>query len=252
MNNARQRRIIKITGIILFITLVASVVYSLVRFFIAPSELAEGEPYEKVRSDYLLMLVQCLLGVLVMMLPSFFERRLKVVVPNVMVIMYFAFLYCAIYLGEIHNFYYVIPYWDTVLHAFSGGMLGALGFIFVDILNKDKKVRVSLTPFFIAVFAFSFALAVGALWEIYEFSFDALLGLNLQKHSTETGVALVGTEALRDTMSDIIVDAISALVVVVVGYFTEKKNRRESSAVDLMEKNKYSEDRGTVGSREAS
>ena len=166
-----------------------------------------------------------------MMLPSFLERRLKVVVPSIIVIMYFVFLYCAIYLGEIHNFYYVIPHWDTVLHAFSGGMLGALGFIFVDILNKDTKVRVSLTPFFIAVFAFCFALAAGALWEIYEFSFDCLLGLNLQKHSTEMGVALVGSEALYDTMTDIIVDSLSALSVVTVGYFAEKKNRRESPAV---------------------
>lgn len=236
MDEKRQKRLIRIIGIILFVTLVASVIYSLVRFIIAPSEVAEGEPYQKIKSDYLLMMVQCLLGVIVMMLPTFFERRLKVVVPNVMVIMYFVFLYCAIYLGEIHNFYYVVPHWDTILHAFSGGMLGALGFIFIDILNKNKNVRLSLTPFFNAVFAFSFALAVGALWEIYEFSFDALLGLNLQKHTTETGIALVGTQALADTMEDIIVDALSALAVVTVGFLTERKSRRSSNAVDITTK----------------
>lgn len=232
MTVKKTKSIIKIMGVILFATLIASVVYSLIRFIMAPTETSENEPYLKVKSDYLLMMVQCLLGVFVMMLPSFFERRLKIVVPNSMVIMYFVFLYCAIYLGEIHNFYYVIPHWDTVLHAFSGGMLGALGFIFVDILNKDKTVRVSLTPFFISVFAFSFALAVGALWEIYEFSFDSLLGLNLQKHSNEMGVALVGRQALSDTMEDIIVDAVSALVVVTVGYFTEKGKRQRSCALN--------------------
>lgn len=232
MTVKKTKSIIKIMGVILFATLIVSVVYSLIRFIMAPTETSENEPYLKVKSDYLLMMVQCLLGVFVMMLPSFFERRLKIVVPNSMVIMYFVFLYCAIYLGEIHNFYYVIPHWDTVLHAFSGGMLGALGFIFVDILNKDKTVRVSLTPFFISVFAFSFALAVGALWEIYEFSFDSLLGLNLQKHSNEMGVALVGRQALSDTMEDIIVDAVSSLVVVTVGYFTEKGKRQRSCALN--------------------
>lgn len=232
MTVKKTKSIIKIMGVILFATLIVSVVYSLIRFIMAPTETSENEPYLKVKSDYLLMMVQCLLGVFVMMLPSFFERRLKIVVPNSMVIMYFVFLYCAIYLGEIHNFYYVIPHWDTVLHAFSGGMLGALGFIFVDILNKDKTVRVSLTPFFISVFAFSFALAVGALWEIYEFSFDSLLGLNLQKHSNEMGVALVGRQALSDTMEDIIVDAVSALVVVTVGYFTEKGKCQRSCALN--------------------
>jgi uncharacterized membrane protein YjdF len=102
-------------------------------------------------------------------------------------------------------------------------MLGALGFVLVDILNKDSKVAVDLSPFFVAAFAFCFALAVGALWEVYEFSFDAVLGLNMQKHTTESGVALVGKTALSDTMKDIIIDALAALVVSVLGYILNKR-----------------------------
>ena len=108
-------------------------------------------------------------------------------------------------------------------------MLGALGFILVDLLNKDQKVHVNLSPFFISLFAFCFALAVGALWEIYEFSFDALLGLNMQKHTTETGAALVGTAALADTMKDIIVDALAALAVSIIGGITAKKRKKQSN-----------------------
>lgn len=224
--SAEQRsKAARIIGIILFVSLVLSVVYSFIRFCMAPAEPLDDQMYEKVKADYLLMFVQCLLGTVVMMLPSVLARRFKVVVPNAIVILYFVFLYCAIYLGEMHNFYYVVPHWDTILHAFSGAMLGALGFILVDLLNQDQHIRVSLSPFFVAVFAFCFALTVGALWEIYEFSFDALLGLNMQKHTTEAGVALVGTKALADTMKDIIVDALAALGVAVFGYITERKRR---------------------------
>ena len=223
--NDRRKKAVKIIGVILFVTLIGSLIYSFVRFCLAPAEIAE-DTYEKVKADYLLMVVQCFLGTLVMMLPSFLERKFKVVVPSAVVIMYFVFLYCAIYLGEIRNFYYLVPYWDSILHAFSGAMLGALGFILVDLLNKDEHVRVSLSPFFVSVFAFCFALAVGSVWEVYEFSCDAVMGLNMQKHTTEAGIALSGGAALSDTMKDIIVDALSALAVAVFGYVTKIKKKK--------------------------
>ena len=225
----RHSKSARITGIFLLVTLICSVIYSFVRFLMAPTEPPDDQTVTKVKTDYLLMLVQCLLGTLVMMLPSILAKKFKVVVPSMIVILYFVFLYCAIYLGEIHNFYYVIPHWDTILHAFSGAMLGALGFILVDLLNKDKNIRVSLSPFFVAVFAFCFALAIGSLWEVYEFTFDSILGLNMQKHTTEAGVALAGVWALSDTMKDIIVDAASALVVAIIGYVSEKKSRQTVS-----------------------
>ncbi len=225
----RHSKVARIVGIFLLVTLVCSVIYSFVRFLMAPAEPPDDQTFTKVKTDYLLMLVQCLLGTLVMMLPSILAKKFKVVVPSMIVILYFVFLYCAIYLGEIHNFYYIVPHWDTILHAFSGAMLGALGFILVDLLNKDQNVRVSLSPFFVAVFAFCFALAIGSLWEVYEFTFDSILGLNMQKHTTDAGVALVGIQALSDTMKDIIVDAASALAVAIIGYVSEKKSRQAVS-----------------------
>ena len=224
----RKREPVKIVGIILLITLIISVVYSFVRFLMAPTEVIDASEYVKVKSDYLLMLTQCLLGLVVMSLPSMLNRRWKIVVPNTIIILYYIFLYCAIYLGEVFDFYYRIPFWDNLLHAFSGAMLGALGFVLVDILNKDSHVRVNLSPFFVSLFAFSFALAVGALWEVYEFSFDALLGLNMQKHTTQDGTLLVGNAALFDTMIDIIIDAVAALLVAVLGCVLGKHKEKRS------------------------
>jgi len=133
--------------------------------------------------------------------------------------MYFIFLYCAIYLGEVRNFYYIIPYWDLILHAFSGAMLGALGFSLVSYFNDMEVLETHLSPFFVALFAFCFALASGAVWEIYEFLADSLLGTNMQKFILADGTVLAGHAALRDTMTDLIVDALSALTVTVIGYY---------------------------------
>ena len=223
---ANRKRSGRIVANILFISLAVSVVFSLIRLIMAPAAAPEGVEM-KVKSDYALMLIQCVMGLAVMLVPSFISRRWNVDIPNFIYILYYVFLYCAVFLGEVFEFYYLIPHWDTILHAFSGAMLGALGFILVTMLNDAEKVRVSLSPFFVCLFAFCFALASGAVWEIYEFSFDGLLGLNMQKFALENGEQLVGRAALRDTMKDIIVDALAALGVAVAGYFSI---RRQSDA----------------------
>lgn len=203
-------------------TLVASSLFSLVNIIISPAEPVEADEFQKLRSDYVLMLLQCMMGIAVMFLPSILERRLKINIPGFMHIVFIIFLYAAIYLGEVRSFYYLIPNWDTILHTFSGAMVGALGFSIVKLLNESDKVQISLSPLFVAIFAFSFALAVGVLWEIYEFTFDKLLGLNMQKFALENGTPLVGREALSDTMKDLIVDAAGALATSIIGYISLK------------------------------
>ena len=222
----------KTIAFVLFLTLVLSVLYALTRFILAPSEIPEGEQFTKVKSDYLLMFTQCLLGLAVMSLPTIITHKLRLMVPNAMCILYYVFLYCAIFLGEIFSFYYLIPHWDLYLHAMSGAMLGALGFILVDWLNKDEHVKLSMSPVFVSLFAFSFALAVGALWEIYEFAFDRALGLNMQKFRNEDGTLLIGASALRDTMEDLIIDGVSAAAVTILGPITNLRRKKKKEASD--------------------
>lgn len=221
----RKRDWKRITGVFLFISLLFSIIFIILRILKSPSSNVE-DVYTKVKSDYVLMLLQCFLGIIVMFIPSLIERKMYIDIPNKMEVMYFVFLYCAIYLGEVRNFYYLIPYWDMILHAFSGAMLGALGFSLVSYFNDMKILETHLSPFFVALFAFCFALAAGTVWEIYEFSVDVLLGTNMQKYITVEGVQLVGQAALWDTMWDLIVDALSSLTVTVIGYFTIKNEKK--------------------------
>lgn len=226
-NNERVVNWKKHTGNFLFITLLLSIIYIIVKITIAPAEAASADSFTKVKSDYVLMLIQCLLGLVVMMIPSMIERRWSIDIPDRMEILFYIFLYLAIYLGEVRNFYYLIPHWDTILHAFSGGMLGALGFSLVNILNKSDRLQFDLSPFFVALFAFCFALAAGGVWEIYEYAMDGILTLNMQKFALADGTQLVGHMALSDTMYDLMVDAISALVISAIGYQSIKKPKSE-------------------------
>lgn len=217
-------------GRILFVSLALAVVFSVIRLIQAPVSLPEGAEFQKVKSDYLLMVTQCTLGLIVMLLPSAISRRWSFSIPDFIYVLYYVFLYCAVFLGEVFSFYYLVPHWDTILHTFSGAMLGALGFILVDLLNRAENVRVSLSPLFVSLFAFCFALAAGAVWEIYEYTCDCVMGLNMQKYATEQGVQLIGQAALRDTMKDIIFDSLAALAVSTAGYFSGIRRRRQLSA----------------------
>lgn len=209
-------------GQIVLVLLGISVIYAVYMLFTAPSGVPDNG-FEKVKSDYVLTLLQCLVGVIVMFIPSVIEKKFSVDIPDVMEMLYFVFLFCAIYLGEVRDFYYRIPSWDLILHMFSGAMLGALGFVLVSFFNDSEKVNMQLSPIFVTLFAFCFALAAGTLWEIYEFLADGLLGTNMQKFITADREVLVGRDALADTMEDLIVDALSSLAVCIIGFFTLKK-----------------------------
>ena len=205
---------------IVTVTLVASIVFISIAMALAPTE--TDETGVRVKGDYVLMLAQCILGVFALALPSILQHRVQLAIPSNMLVLYAVFLYCAIYLGEVRAFYYNVPNWDTILHTFSGAMLGALGFSFITFLNKTDRVPMNLSPVFVATFAFCFAVSLGVVWEIYEFAADGILHTNMQKFGLEDGTPFLGREALMDTMEDLIVDSIGAAVMSVIGYISLK------------------------------
>lgn len=215
----------KILSYFVIITLVSTIVFLVFAINKAPTVTDPNEPFVRIKSDYALMLCQCILGVVAMLLPGMLEHRLKIEIPSNMLILYTIFLYSAIYLGEVKSFYYNVPNWDNILHTFSGAMIGALGFSIVTLLNNTEEVPMNLSPLFVALFSFCFAVTLGVVWEFYEFTFDGLLGLNMQKFALENGTQLIGRAALTDTMIDLFVDAVGALIISIIGYISLKYNK---------------------------
>jgi uncharacterized membrane protein YjdF len=141
-------------------------------------------------------------------LPSMITRNFKILLPIEFELIITLFIYASMFLGEIKGYYTKFLWWDLVLHAGSGLILGFLGFLIVYVLYSRKKVIMS--PVFVAIFSFCFAIALGAIWEMFEFVMDSVLGFNMQK----TG--------LVDTMWDLILDSFGAIAASFTGYFYVK------------------------------
>jgi hypothetical protein len=144
-------------------------------------------------------------------LPAIVGRSLRISLPTEFEFIFVIFVYAAFFLGEVHGYFTQIWWWDVFLHSLSSVNLGFVGFIILYVIYRAKRITAS--PILIVLFSFCFALAIGALWEIYEFAMDSIFGLNMQK------------SGLVDTMWDLVVDAGGAFVASLIGYFYIKLDR---------------------------
>jgi hypothetical protein len=144
-------------------------------------------------------------AVLLSLAPYVAGRTLDVHFPNSFSFAVAVFVFATLFLGEVGNFYETYWWWDLILHAGTGIAFGLIGLTVLLIFFKKK--RVSADPLILALFAFSFSVAIGALWEIFEFSLDQLFGLNTQR------------SGLPDTMGDLIIDSLAAAAAAVTAYW---------------------------------
>lgn len=189
----------------------------------------------------------CILTLVLFLVPSFIEKRIHIDIPDVLEVIVLLFIFSAEILGEIQEYYILFPYWDTVLHTINGFLAAAIGFSLIDILNKNDRFAISLSPVFVALVAFCFSMTIGVLWEFFEFGVDQLLDYDMQK---DTYINTINTVLLNpqganvpvhvniqsltvngepwtayidlglyDTMMDLIVNFIGAVVFSTFGYF---------------------------------
>jgi uncharacterized membrane protein YjdF len=160
--------------------------------------------------------------ILITLLPQLLARRFKVIIPAEFQLLTIGFVFASLFLGEVHGYYTRFWWWDIVLHTSSGFLLGIIGFLLVYVLNETEQIQLKMRAGFVAFFAFLFALGTGAVWEIFEFTIDSLFGTDMQK------TMLGDSSGLTDTMWDLIVDAVGALIISVLGYGYLKAKRDES------------------------
>lgn len=209
----------------------------------------------------------CILTLVLLYVPGWAQVRLKIELPIGLEIAMLCFVFAAEILGEINEFYIVIPFWDTILHTLNGFLCAAIGFSLVLILNDDEHLTFDLSPFFLAVVAFCFSMTVGVLWEFFEWAMDSFFMLDMQKDTVLRQISTVkldpalGNKAivvkdiedvilvygegsqqalglggyldigLQDTMKDLLVNFIGAVVFSVVGYFYAKSKGKERNTL---------------------
>ena len=146
----------------------------------------------------------CVLTLVLFMLPSAFERRLHIDLPDTLEVIILLFIYAAEILGEIQSYYTSYPGWDTMLHTMNGFLCAAIGFALVDILNREEKVSLHLSPFFMAVTAFCFSMTIGVLWEFFEFAMDQFVLFDMQKDTVINTISTVNLDPNHGTTAVII------------------------------------------------
>ncbi len=150
--------------------------------------------------------------IIISLYPLLLAKHFHLRIPTEFQLLTIGFVFASVFLGEVHSYYTKFWWWDIVLHTCSGFLLGIIGFLLVYVLNESDRIDLQMRPGFVAFFAFLFALGMGALWEIFEFSMDSLFAMNMQK-------PMFGDySGLTDTMWDLIVDAGGALVISILGY----------------------------------
>ncbi len=200
----------------------------------------------------------CVLTLVLFLAPTFIERAIHIDLPDTLEVIIMLFIFAAEILGEIQSYYIDYPYWDTMLHTLNGFLCAAIGFALVDILNRSEKFSITLSPIFLAITAFCFSMTIGVLWEFFEFTMDQLFLLDMQKDAVVhaissvmldpagrnnptaikdiTDVIVVTADGAQhalglggyldvgiiDTMKDLFVNFIGAVVFSVIGFFYVK------------------------------
>ena len=135
----------------------------------------------------------CLLSLILLFAPLFIQNKFEITLPNDLEIAIYLFIFSAEILGEIDNFFGIIPYWDIILHTINGFLATAVGFSLVDLLNKNSK-NINLSPFYLCLVAFCFSMTIGVLWEFFEYGCDKFLNVDMQK---DTVIQKISSVALN-------------------------------------------------------
>ncbi len=227
------------------------------------------EAYDK-NWDNVLM---CFLTLVLFMVPSILEKRLKIELPNTLEIIILLFIFSAEILGEVNEYYIMFERWDDMLHTMNGFLAAAIGFALIDMLNQNEKIKFSMTPFFTASFAFCFSMTVAVFWEFFEYGMDVFFGKDMQKDTWINSINSVALNeeganvpvsvdvssvqinndvvwtgyldiGLMDTMHDMFVNFIGAAVFATLGYIYIK-NRGKGFASKFIPKLAKNHDKKT-------
>ena len=208
----------------------------------------------------------CVLTLLLLYVPSWIQVKLRIELPPALEITILCFIFAAEILGEVNAFYVVVPNWDTMLHTINGFLAAAVGFSMIMLLNDDERLTFNLSPLFLALVAFCFSMTIGVLWEFFEFSMDFFFGTDMQKDTVVHALHTVALDATRsnkvvtipdiqevyingealglggyldigiiDTMKDLFVNFIGAVVFSITGFFYAKsKGKKRTPAQNFV------------------
>lgn len=154
----------------------------------------------------------CVLTLILFTLPTFISKKFNIGLPKTLEVIVYLFIYSAEILGEIQNFYGIFTHWDTILHTLNGFLAAAVGFSLIDILNHNPNFHISMNPAFASLVAFTFSMAIGVAWEFFEYAADRYLLKDMQKDTIVNQISSVKINPTGENIP-IIIDNIDKTVI---------------------------------------
>lgn len=159
----------------------------------------------------------CILSLILFLLPAFVQTNFGIELPETLEIIVLLFVFAAEILGEISGFYMKISFWDTMLHTTTGFLAAAIGFALLDILNRNERFKFQISPVYMAIVAFCFSMTVGAVWELFEFSMDFFFGFDMQKDMIISSVNSVSLDLTKSNEVVSITDIVATEIITASG-----------------------------------
>lgn len=172
----------------------AIVIFFVLRFLIIFCSI-----FELMRGNYMNFFL-CIIALILYTLPTLLQEKLKFEFPNTFECVIYFFIFSSVILGEVNRFYVIIPHWDTVLHLIAGFLCAGFGFSLFELCNKKKKVT-DVTVIFTVIIAFCFSLSIGVIWEFIEYTADSVLKVDMQKGTIVNEISSIKLNPANDNSS---------------------------------------------------
>lgn len=216
----------KVTNFIIRVFVILTTTAALLLFFFV-------DDYENsALGSTVSVLISGIAILLVTYLPQIFKKR-NIEMSKSLYIILLTTILLSMGGGFIFRFYEVFNYYDTVVHFLNGGIIVVIAFVIVRFLANNDKSRLPVM-IFIAILV---SISLGTVWEIYEFAVDLIIeGSNMQRWG-EVGSLIPkpkeGQAALKDTMIDLTVDTLGAILAGLLIYMDYLKGSKFIDKVKL-------------------
>ncbi len=163
--------------------------------------------------------LECISAIIIFSVPILLKRVWNFKLPVIIDFLIVFALFLHVGLGGVFDVYYAFPDFDIITHFVSAVLIAFLALIAIYLLDKNWD------GLYINIYAIAFAVVVitmasGVVWELGEWTSDALFGLGAQW-------------SLDDTMTDLLVNTIGGIFMALVGINLIKTGRLEEMTKDM-------------------
>ncbi len=173
------------------------------------------------------LLYHALMTLAISFIPDLIRKKARIYITPGFRYVFLIFVFLAQFLGEIADLFNRVIWWDNMLHFISAFTITLIGYIASYLISDNDGTYDLMSIGAASLFALAFSVALGSLWEIFEYIVDVAFDFNMQK------------SGLVDTMEDLIFCVAGSFIACLIYIPDKKKNFFARKAVeDFVDQNR--------------